>query len=1020
MNPKFKIGFLFLIVLICHLVANGQFSSFTHESFSTANGLSHNHIHSIYQDNMGFLWLATWDGLSRFDGVAFKNYFHDPEDSTSLPGFAAYELYTDKNRTLWILSDGICKYDPLKDNFKKYPTGYGKNELNSLITSINADKYGNFFILDEVGVKIYDYEKDIFRLVTPFREFLKNIHIINLLSARDSTNQLWLLINHNELFQCEFQYSYNHEISGLALCRRYHFTIPIPEETENFRFQFQVYSLNNEEYLLTSNNGCFLFMKDGKMIEPFRVMDSMKLKSLNYDIAWSKQASELMYYSSKEKRLYRLVDKITSGVESILVDKEKNIWFGGIYPGYKGVGLNRLYKKYIPFTNYIILKGPENIPVSVYSIFQDDNNTIWAGSKTTSALIKIQDKNDISYINILNNRYSQKNFNPRVIIGIGTNKMLIGYYQGLIISYELDTQKGTELYPRLGIEPQTTPLFALKKLALIHPSIMLAIGSKGIMKLDPHTGRQIQQIMRQKGDIYSILYRHDSIIYLGCGGFLLCYNSSLQLIDSIPIVNGKYNIEDICEGNKDTIWLALLGGGLCCYSIKTGSIKLLTTRNGLSNNTIYTILKDNLGNLWMSTDKGISMFNPRSQEFVNYNEEDGLAFEEFNSDAAFQSYDGKMMFGGMGGITSFYPDSLVNRKKEPPNRLLIECITTNNSRINFASHPIKSIQLKKGTKYLKCDFSLIQFDEPEKIHFRYRLKGLNDAWLPLLSPSRSMTINGLKHGEYCLELEATDLRGEWRSTVTLPLIIPPFFYETLLFKILIQIVILFIIIVFAVNRYRHQSLSHKHKVATLNLMTLQEQLNPHFISNSLIAVESFIKSHDERKTNAYINELYQMMRTMIDYSGKEFVPIEDEINLLSQYLKAEQMRLNFNYEIQNIISLENLFIAPSFLQPFLENAIKYGISVRDDCGGFIKLSFLERHISYISCSIEDNGPGIPSKLDIGQKRKSKANGLDILRERFRIFNSLNKTELGFTISESNPGDKCPGVKILIKVPVKNS
>lgn len=132
------------------------------------------------------------------------------------------------------------------------------------------------------------------------------------------------------------------------------------------------------------------------------------------------------------------------------------------------------------------------------------------------------------------------------------------------------------------------------------------------------------------------------------------------------------------------------------------------------------------------------------------------------------------------------------------------------------------------------------------------------------------------------------------------------------------------------------------------------------------------------------------------------------------------MRVDFEFEINCPPGLEKLSIAPSFLQPFLGNAIKHGISARKDGKGFIRLSFLEHRENYLLCTIEDNGPEIKETGNQNKAITKKIGGMYLIRERFRVFNSLYKTNLGFTISNTDPENNFKGVIISIKVPALNT
>jgi sensor histidine kinase YesM len=155
---------------------------------------------------------------------------------------------------------------------------------------------------------------------------------------------------------------------------------------------------------------------------------------------------------------------------------------------------------------------------------------------------------------------------------------------------------------------------------------------------------------------------------------------------------------------------------------------------------------------------------------------------------------------------------------------------------------------------------------------------------------------------------------------------------------------------------------------------------------------------------------------MITYSGRDYVTVEEEMSFVRQYLKEEQLRIDFEFEIKCPYGLENFNIAPSFLQPLLENAIKHGVSALKDGKGFIRLSFLEHNENHLLCSVENKGPEFKEAGNQKKGTPKKIGGLDLINERFRVYNSLYKTNLGFIISNMEFEDNSRGVKVAIKIP----
>lgn len=422
----------------------------------------------------------------------------------------------------------------------------------------------------------------------------------------------------------------------------------------------------------------------------------------------------------------------------------------------------------------------------------------------------------------------------------------------------------------------------------------------------------------------------------------------------------------------------------------------------------------------MSTNDGLSMLNTKTGQFVNYGAEDDLEIKEFNSDAAFLKKDGMLMFGGIGGIVGFYPDSFQQRSIIHPSRLIINELKCSGNGHSYAL-PVfdkKKMSLPRGVRSVIINFSEINFSDQPKSNFRYRILGLNDNWNPLPKGTRTMEISGFKPGTYTIEIAGTDNSGVWSKFVPLRIDIPPYYYETWLFRRSIEVIVIALLVFFTVSRFRHISLIHKQRINHLKQLMLLEQLNPHFISNSLMAVEELSAKGDEGKTNEYITRLYSLMRNMMNYRGREFVSISDEIKLIEDFLKAEQIRIGFNYSFQYDPGQDHVLIAPSFIQPLIENAIKHGLSIRDQADRMLTVRINGFNRGLVTCTVEDNGKGF-DYADLSKKHNAvNSKGLGILSERLSIYKTYFRKKYTFTIAPVDPHSEYPGARITVEIPAK--
>lgn len=470
-----------------------------------------------------------------------------------------------------------------------------------------------------------------------------------------------------------------------------------------------------------------------------------------------------------------------------------------------------------------------------------------------------------------------------------------------------------------------------------------------------------------------------------------------------------------------------MGGGLGHLFPGTGEVEIFTSADGLSNNTTYSILKDKKGKLWISTNKGISRFNPSTKHFKNYGKAEGLMIEEFNSDAFYLANDGEMFFGGVGGMVSFYPDSLENNPAEGnnPGRLLITEFNVSGEPRYFKKPVYESdtVTLNNGDNNFQLTFACINFTHADKIYYRHRLSGNNMGWIENDYRHRTINYANLLPGNYKLEIESSNSSGEWVAAVSLLVKIPQFYYQTLWFKWIVALFILLVISAIIVVYNRQMTLAAQQKQDVLKLESLRGQMNPHFIFNSLNSINYFISNNDKVSANHYIADFSRLIRAFLNNLSSDYISFEKELETLDDYLKLEHLRFGdkFDYVLlaNKIKDHENTKIFPGMVQPFIENAIWHGIRGLENRKGFIKIEFIPINSKKIRCTIEDDGIGRKQAQQFSNKLPGKeSRGIGIVLERLRIINTILRIDYDVVIEDLHPGAKEPGTLVMIDLPSK--
>jgi hypothetical protein len=606
----------------------------------------------------------------------------------------------------------------------------------------------------------------------------------------------------------------------------------------------------------------------------------------------------------------------------------------------------------------------------------------------------------------------------------------IGYFQKLLLRYDYKTNKFSKIIlKKTDIEDRSLPqsFIHLKK----DGNDLLIFGYKEIYKYNTVTNELTKLLLNElnhDNNIYSVTRDNETGWWLGCSrSELIHYDANFNEIASYKIGNASFNIEDIVLGDNNDLWLSLLGGGLAHFDKTTGkTIKVYTTADGLSNNTCYGILKDKKGNLWISTNHGISYFNTATRKFRVFGREEGLKIEEFNSDNTYLASDGEMFFAGMGGIVSFYPDSISEIMQDEKSWPLVFTdfkVSGSNRFFAKALYECDTIKLNKGDNNFQLSFACLDFKNAEKIKYRYRLGPSEKEFITTGFRNRNLNYASLSPGLYKLEIEATNAAGDWASKKTLVIEIPAFYYQTIWFRLLLFGLILFVAVYFIYNYNRQIRLKARQQQDELKLESLRGQMNPHFIFNSLNSINYFISQNDRLSANRYIADFSRLIRSILGNLSQEYIPLNKELESLNDYLQLEHLRFNdkFDYEISvdETVNTEDVLVFPGMVQPFIENAIWHGVRGLEDRKGFVKIRFLQSNPDCILAVVEDDGIG----RKLAESRKSNlpgktSRGIGIVLERLKIINHLRQANFQVIIEDLYSDREETGTRVTVEIPVK--
>ncbi|MEJ2543518.1 MAG: two-component regulator propeller domain-containing protein [Calditrichaceae bacterium] len=791
------------------------------ENLSIADGLSQVTVYSILQDHRGFMWFGTRDGLNKYDGYNFTVYRHQPYDSTSLIHNKINSLHEDHNGVIWIGTDnGLTIYNRDLDCFQLVLNdSLNLSDIcNKIVNKIYEDRNGNIWIGTEDGLceinqdrnKIQSYKSD-----KTDQETLSdnNISVI----FEDNQGSLWIGTNDGLNYMVpdsdkflRFRHQNN---NPNTICDNRIYDI-YEDESSNLwiatanglskydlkKNKFRTYKHNRYNKNSLSNNTINVVIQDKKGL--FWLGTEFGLSILD------KRSGDFTNFYYDKIDQFSISD---NHIYSLYEDRSGIIWIGTY-----GGGICKYNPQLERFNHYLInqKKDSNRRDNFTYAFDQKQKGILWIG--TNQGLYRYNRKkgtykrfyHSSSDSNKLSDdRIRALHFDSRGFLWIGT-------YSGL---NRFDTRTNT--FQVFKHNPHNNNSLSNDFITVIeeYPSGILWLGTNGggLNRFDIHknkftryTADSISTYPLSSNRIFEIHADSNGIIWLGTyGGGLdrLDPKSGEVKIykyqrDNIKSISGNY-IYSIHEESDSILWIGTYGAGLNRLNTLTESFSNYDQIASLKNNLIYGILEDNRQRLWMSTNRGLIRFNPNiedeSKNIRQFGIKDGLQSTEFNFGAYYQNEQGEMIFGGVNGFNIFHPDSITDHQYKAPIVLIgleiehkrIKVGTENG--LSKALSELQQIELKPGKNSITFEFSALDYSNPEKNQYAYKLIGIDDDWIYVPSSKRFAQYTNLPAGKYVLKVKGTNSDGIWNEDGTsIKVIVKPEYWETLWFKILSGIILI--------------------------------------------------------------------------------------------------------------------------------------------------------------------------------------------------------------------------------------
>lgn len=775
--------------------------------------ISNNNIKVIYEDIEGDLWIGTDRGLNRFNKntETFERFFAEKDDFNSISDNNIRDIKEDAAGNLWVATGegGLCRiiFDESQPNrqvkqIERFTTSDDKHSLSgNSVRSLYLDDIGNFWIGTDNGLNLLVSRNNKFsfnRIKDSNIDF--SIISVNAITA-DNQGNLWLGTWGHGLIQ--MSNTHNKPI----------FKQFLPNESNDFK---EPYIMT----LLTDDKGNIWI---GTWTSGLSIMKQHSNDQLSF--------SHYQHEPLKSKSLCH------NSVRSIFQDKSGVIWIGTY-----GNGISKYDKYASKFQHFDQdVHQPNGLKSEdIYAIAEDHYGYLWVGSWIGGLHRTRQLRSGIYQ------HFSKKafpNFTEEKITNLlldKQNRFWVGTWGKGVYQVQFKEDGAVTGFTSIAILNKEGGIAKgfhnIRQIYEDRKGTIWLATSKGIYRLKDNQFEYIE-LFRDKNhtesigneDIVSIIEDSRGNLWIGSAWNGLAYipikkiqSGQQHLVTSFKhnphdlLSISADNISKIYEDNKQNLWIGTAGTGINLFDYKSKTFKSFTESDGLPNGVINSILEDERGYLWLSTNKGISKFDTKKEIFENYDVRDGLQSNEFIKSAAYKTALGWMYFGGINGINYFHPAKIKSNKRVPD--LIFTDFKVFNQSVDFKkdknilNKPIqftKEINLTYKEKIFSFEFAALSYTNPERNQYQYRLVGFNNIWQNI-GNQRSVTFTNLNPGSYTLKVKGSNSDGYWNETpIEIIINILPPFWATWWFRSFVALLLALAVLAFF--RYRTRQVRVKNE-----------------------------------------------------------------------------------------------------------------------------------------------------------------------------------------------------------------
>jgi ligand-binding sensor domain-containing protein len=1025
-----------LLLLLLTGAARAQLPSVTIEPITDRDGLPSRWVECVAEDTSGFVWFGTRQGLTRYDGYAFRRvatnrqvhgaatdragtvWASDDHDrllrvdaNTLTAGKAAsaaegggWNTFVDSRGEVWFSDrDNVNRYDPVQRRTYRYPMTKTTFIYNK--GSFAEDSRGRVWVLgNEVG--LFEFDRTANRLICRLGQDCPRPGVPPNIQFRrgfiDQQDQLWVAVVGTGLLRYDTRtgrakFYYTPPATLLVVC---------DGGTDNSGRPF---------FWIGTTTGLGVFRPDTEtfaffgplLAQPFEV--NHIFRSRRTGIVWVATSEGVLKYDSHQQfiRTNRLAGP-TQPVTALLADRtdptRQTVWLAaprrGLCRWNRATNATTLF----PF--------PQYAPFSEATWLAQDpaTNRIWVGcNQWKSAEDGVGNAADNRYEGIFC-------FDPRAGRFVAT-PISVHHAFFSVPFYSLG------LFDRRG-------------------RLWLANHYESLHVIDPKTNRELNL---WPADTHADLFNNGSwlmrVVEDSRGRVWLATNRGLFWFDEPSrrfrrLIAGR-SLLDMAQGPDGNLWVAGWQG-LLRVSPAGQITGTWGVGNGLYDIECRRVTVDARGRVWIGTYDGLHRFDPVKNTFRRFTANDGLISSNTMQSLTVADTN-TLLAGNMGGWNTLDLNALDRTTTGSNLRLTDVRVNNRPSPANWT----RPVTLTAEQTAVSFDFSALNFRKPTDNEYSYFLEGQDKTWGDS-STAHQATYTNLDPGPYVFRVRQAGPGAG--AELAVPFVVEPRFFEIWWFRLLAGLAVAGGLWAVYRNRlsYRtiktrlelEEALKHQQearfneqvsayqlKLSETEMTALRAQMNPHFIFNCLNSIQFFTAQNDSERASAYLSKFARLIRLVLENSRSAKVTLANELETVRLYIEMEAMRfpqkLHYVIEVEPDIETDTLQIPPLLLQPFVENAIWHGLMHREE-GGTVHIAVQQLQPDRLVIDITDDGVGRAKAAEYKSKSatRNKSFGMKLTSERIDLINQLYGIQTAVRVTDlTDPHGHPLGTRVVIEIPV---